>query len=62
MQDRLLAARFGVEAVDCLLQGKSARVVGIRNNKIFNEDITVALSRPSKFNKKLYKEANILSL
>ncbi|MEG1509310.1 MAG: 6-phosphofructokinase [Clostridia bacterium] len=62
MQDRLLAARFGVEAVDVLLAGKSSRVVGIRNNKIIEEDISEALAKPHKFDNRLYKEANILSL
>ena len=62
MQDRLLGAQFGVRAVEVLLEGKTSRVVGIRDNHIIDEDIDEALSMKDKFNKKLYEDAKILSL
>ena len=60
MQDRLLAAQFGVRAVDVLLEGKGSRVVGIKDNKIIDQDITEALAMKRVFNKELYERASIL--
>lgn len=62
MQDRILSARFGMRAVDLLLSDKGGRVVGIKNNAIIDEDISVALETPRRFNKELYEEAKILGL
>ena len=62
MQDRMLAAQFGVRAVDVLLEGKGSRVVGIRDNKIIDEDITAALGMERVFNKELYNCASILGM
>lgn len=61
MQDRLLAAQFGVRAVDLLLEGQGGRVVGIKNNQIIDQDITEALSLKREFNQKLYRDATMLS-
>lgn len=60
MQDRMLAAKFAVRAVDLLKEGMGGRVVGIRNNEIIDENITEALAKERKFNKELYKTATIL--
>ena len=60
MQDRLLAAQFGVRAVDVLLEGKGSRVVGIKDNKIIDQDITEALAMERVFNNELYERASIL--
>lgn len=62
MQDRTLAAQFGVKAVDLLLENIGGRVVGIRDNKIIDEDIVEALQMPRQFNKDLYEKAQILGL
>ena len=62
MQDRLLGAEFGVRAVELIMEGKTKRVVGIRNNKIIDEDIDEALAEKEVFNEKLYEDAKILSL
>ena len=62
MQDRMLAAQFGVRAVDVLLGGKGSRVVGIKDNKIIDEDITAALGMERVFNKELYNCASILGM
>ena len=44
--DRVLAARFGAYAVDCLLEGKGGICVGLVNNKIVQYDIYEALQLP----------------
>ncbi|MGP1410664.1 MAG: 6-phosphofructokinase [Peptoanaerobacter stomatis] len=61
-KDRILASQFAVHAVQCLLDGKSSRVVGIRENKIIDMDITEALSIKSKFNEEMYELTKILSI
>ena len=59
-QDRLLGVRMAAHAVQCLLEGKTNRVVGIRGNDIIDEDIVEALSERRTFNMELYKLANKL--
>ncbi|HIU45151.1 MAG TPA: 6-phosphofructokinase [Candidatus Enteromonas pullicola] len=44
--DRVLAARMGAYAVDCLLSGKSGICIGFVNNKIVDYDIYEALALP----------------
>lgn len=41
--DRILAARMGVFAIECLIEGKSGRCVGIINNRLVDFDIYEAL-------------------
>lgn len=60
MQDRMLAAQFGVRAVEVLLEGKGSRVVGIKDNKIIDQDISEALAMKRVFDKDLYDCAAIL--
>ena len=60
MQDRLLASKFAVRAVDLLKADIGGRVVGVRNNEIIDEPISEALAMPRNFNKELYKTASIL--
>ena len=62
MADRVLAARFACHAVDLLLEKKTNRVVGIKDNKIIDCDITQALSEKRTFDKNLYDIAYALSL
>ncbi|MDO4720373.1 MAG: 6-phosphofructokinase [Peptostreptococcaceae bacterium] len=59
--DRMLASRMGVRAVQLLLEGKSARVVGIKNNKIMDMDIHEALSIGNKLDNEMYGLAEILA-
>lgn len=61
MADRMLAAKFGVKAIDLLANGKTNRVVGCRGKEIFDMDITEALSQKKVFDKKLYDVAATLS-
>lgn len=60
--DRTLAANFAIRAVDLLLEGKSSRAVGIKNNEIIDLDIIEAVKIKRQFNKALYEQINILSL
>lgn len=59
--DRVLASRMGAKAVEVLLEGKTSRVIGIKDNKIIDQDIDEALAMESKFDKELYDIAQILS-
>lgn len=60
--DRILASRMGVRAVDLLLDGKSARVVGIKDNKIIDLEINEALSKTRSFDKETYEMVKVLSI
>lgn len=60
--DRILASRLGAKAVELLTQGKTGRVVGIRNNKIIDEDINEALKMKKQFNNDMYELAKVLSI
>ncbi|MBU3142516.1 6-phosphofructokinase [Clostridium sp. CF012] len=59
--DRMLASRMGVAAVEVLMEGKSGRVIGMRNGKIIDEDINTALAMPRKLDEELYEISKILS-
>lgn len=60
--DRILASRMGVRAVELLLDGQSARVVGIKDDKIIDMEIHEALAQTRDFDKKSYQMAQILSI
>ncbi|EQF22904.1 6-phosphofructokinase [Clostridioides difficile CD160] len=62
VSDRILASRLGVRAVELLLDGKSARVVGIKENKIIDLEISEALAQKKVFDKEAYEMAKILSI
>jgi 6-phosphofructokinase 1 len=60
--DRVLASRLGAKAVDVLCEGKSQRVVGIKDNKIIDMDINEALNMKKEYDKDLYELSRILSV
>lgn len=63
MADRILAARLAVKAVDLLRSDKDKsvnKVVGIKNNKIIDEDYAEALAKTNKGHDDLYNIAKIL--
>lgn len=62
MQDRVLAARFGVRAVELIEEGQTNRVIGIKDNHIIDRNIDDALALKRHFNKELYDIAHALSL
>lgn len=59
--DRMLASRMGVRAVEVLLQGESSRVIGIRDNKITDDDIDEALAMPRKFDENLFNISEMIN-
>lgn len=59
--DRILASRMGAKAVEILLEGKTSRVVGIRENKIIDQDIDEALALDRQFDEELFEVANKIS-
>ncbi|PRR84297.1 6-phosphofructokinase [Clostridium vincentii] len=59
--DRVLASKLGAKAVEVLLEGKTSRVIGIRENKMVDDDIDEALAVERKFDQKLYDIAVVLS-
>ncbi|MDE7454984.1 MAG: 6-phosphofructokinase [Clostridia bacterium] len=61
MQDRLLGVRMAAHAIDCIIAGKTNRVIGIRNNQIIDEDIVEALAKTKQINMSLVDLANALS-
>lgn len=60
--DRVLASKLGATAVECLLQGKKNRVVGIQNNRIIDVDIIEALDMPRRFDRKMHELSKVLSI
>ncbi len=61
-KDRILASEFGAHAVQCLIDGKSSRVVGVRQNKVMDMDIDEALSIKNSFDDGMYELTKILSI
>jgi len=59
--DRILASRMGGRAVQALLEGRSQRVVGIRNNIIEDFDIDEALNVEKTDITDVYELAKTLS-
>lgn len=59
--DRVLASRMGSKAIELLMEGKTSRVVGIKDNEIFDQDIDEALALERKFDEKLYKISEEIS-
>ncbi|HPL99579.1 MAG TPA: 6-phosphofructokinase [Bacillota bacterium] len=55
--DRILASRLGARAVELLAEGKSSRVVGIRDNKLIDMEIVEALGMKKVFPRELYELA-----
>ena len=61
MKDRFLGTSMGVYAVQLLEKGIGNRVVGIRNNKLYDEDIVTACSMKKKFDLDLYNMASVVA-
>lgn len=61
MKDRYLGTSMGVYAVQLLSKGIGNRVVGIRDNKIYDMDIVEACSMKNKFDVDLYNMAGVLA-
>ncbi len=61
-QDRVLASRLGVAAVEGLLQGKSSVMAGVRSNSIVFTPIDEAIKKHNEIDKDLLNIAKILAL
>lgn len=61
LQDRLLGVRMAAHAIDCIIAGKTDRVIGVHNNQIFDEDIVEALAKKKQINKSIVELANTVS-
>ncbi len=60
-RDRVLAARLGHYAVQLLKEGKSDRVVAVKNEQLVDYDITEALDMKKPFDMDMYRMANEIS-
>ncbi|KUO49014.1 MAG: ATP-dependent 6-phosphofructokinase [Desulfitibacter sp. BRH_c19] len=60
--DRMLASRMGAEAVELLLKGESAKVVGIEANRIVSYDIDYVLKQKKPIDLDLVNLAGILAI
>ncbi len=60
--DRVLASRFGVKAVESLLEGKSNFMVGILNNKIELTPLLKAIKGHSEIDRDLLRVSEIMSI
>ena len=58
--DRVLAARMGAYAVDCLLEGKGGICIGIVNNRLVDYDIYEALALPRDKHVSMLRDIDIL--
>ena len=54
VRDRVIATKMGFHAVELLEQGIGNRVVGMKDNKIYDVDIQEALSMKKPFEDELY--------
>lgn len=61
LRDRLVGSEMGYKAVTLLQEGKTNRVVVMRDNKIVDMDITEALNMQRVFDEKLYEASKVLS-
>lgn len=59
--DIVLASRMGAKAVEVLLEGKTSKVIGIKENKIFDMDIDEALDIERSFDENLYEMAKAIN-
>ena len=59
--DRIMTARMGAYAVDCLLEGKGGICIGMVNNKIVSYDIEEALRLPRDKHLSMLRLIDILS-
>lgn len=60
--DRVLASRLGVKAVESLLEGKTAYMVGVHNNKIILTPLAEAIKGKTKINTELLRVSDIMTI
>ena len=62
VRDRVIASRMGYHAVELLLDGKSNRVVSIKDDHLVDYDIEEALQMRKPFDFELYRIAHEISI
>jgi 6-phosphofructokinase 1 len=62
LRDRVVASQMGYKAVELLSEGKSKRVVAMKDGKIVDYDITEALDMERVFDLDLYNIAKTISM
>jgi len=62
VMDRILASRLGAKAVDLLIDGESAQMVGLMDNKIVYNDIENILREKKDIDLELYQLNKVLSI
>ncbi len=60
--DRILASKMGAMAVNLLIEGKSNRAIGIKDNHLIDNDIMEALTKRKVFDHEMYNLAQTLSI
>ena len=60
--DRVLASRFGVNAVESLINGDNCCMVGLQNNMIKLTPFKKAIKGTTKINTELLKISDIMSI
>lgn len=61
VQDRLIASRFGLRAVELLMSGKAGRMVGLTQGEIRDYDIDYAVSQKKAVNLDDYRLSEMLT-
>ena len=61
-QDRILATRMGVAAVDALMDGQRNVMIGVRNNEVVYVPLSEAIRSDKPFDRKLIKVLDELSI
>jgi 6-phosphofructokinase 1 len=59
--DRVLASRFGVKAVESILEGKSNYMVGMLNDKVALTPLEQAIKGSSEIDKELLRVSDIMT-
>lgn len=62
VMDRILASRMGAKAVELLIDGESAKMVGLLNNKIVYNNVEDILGTKKDIDLELYKLNKVLSI
>lgn len=62
VMDRILASRLSAKAVDLLIEGETAKMVGMVSGEVKVFDIEFALSQKKGFDRSIYELAQILSI
>jgi 6-phosphofructokinase 1 len=60
--DRILASRLGARAVELLMEGQTAKMVGIYKNEIRDFELEEVISTKKEFSSDIYTLARILSI